>query len=585
MFRIPASAAVFLLISSAVAAQSNSEAFKQAMARADLYESKHKYDLALGAYQLADKLAHHESAICYLKLASVQRKLGDFSSALDDTKKAIKAAGNDKGTAIKAYSMRSVLLAQQSSKPTDKKLKEAEEDMRQAIALDSQIALTHFNLGTILLKQERDADGVAELNQALALEGLDARTANEAKKFIASPIRARAPFAPDFDFMTEKNERMSNASLRGKVVLLDFWGTWCPPCRESIPTTKNVYKKFQGKGLEVIGVSSDDDEDVWRTFVEAQKMDWHEYIDLSGNVISSFAVDSYPTYVVLDKDGVIRFRQSGFGPATEDELAEVIGRALKKSPDPALAKAVSAIESAQPKTELHTSAASVVAKSEDLAASEIPKDGRNLSASTKDSAATLSSPDRPFGIEAGVTNGNIYKNSSLDLTYEFPSGWIATPSEKLHELNAKAEASAKASLMQQRPDAANVNILMPKNIFYASKKGDGDPMRLMLPCIRISAIPSRLDSISLPQFQKMAESMAAASSGKLLQPASEFVVKEHPLVRADIDRMAGGVHIYQSYVQTLAADYLLTIEIYATSADELRKTAATLETMTIRDDQ
>jgi thiol-disulfide isomerase/thioredoxin len=561
---------VALLFFAAVAsAQKDSEAFKQAMARGDLYESKHKYDLALGAYELADKLGHHESAVCYLKLASVQKQLGDFSSALDDTKKAIKVAGNDKEVASKAYTMRAILLVRQSGKPTDKKLKEAEEDMRQVIALDSQRAMAHFNLGTILLRQERDGDGIAELNQALALEGLDERTSSEARKFIASPIRAREPFAPDFDFVTKESQRMNNASLRGKVVLLDFWGTWCPPCRESIPTTRNVYKKYQGKGLEVIGVSSDDDEDVWRAFVEAQKMDWHEYIDLSGNVINAFDVDSYPTYVVLDKDGVVRFRQSGFGSTTEGELEDAIGRALKKSPDPALAKATAAAAPAPAQKEQPHPVAVISAEA---SAQSVEKESRS------------SIEDQPFGIEAGVVSGSTYKNAALNLVYEFPSGWSAASSEKLHSLNVKAEASAKASLAKQRPDLGNSTMLMMKNIFYASKRGDGDAEKLMLPCIRISAIPARVDSISVNQFQKMAENMAGASSGELMQSVSEFVVKDHPFVRADIERMAGGMHIYQTYVQTLAADYLLTIEIYTTSAEELKKAAATLETMVIKDE-
>ncbi len=327
MVRIPIFLLVLLAGVAGVAAQSDSDALSKAMAQGELFESKHKYDLALEAYHKADKLAHHENANCYLKLAVVERKLGDFSSALDDTKKAIKAAGNDKSTAVKAYTIRAILLVRQSGKPTDKKLREAEEDMRQAIALEPQVALSHFNLGTILMKQEKDADGAAELNQSLATPGLDPKTAGEARKFIANPIRAREPFAPDFNFVTKENQRINNATLRGKVVLLDFWGTWCPPCRESVPTIKNVKKKFASKGFELVGISSDDDEDVWRTFVEAKQMDWHEYIDLSGDVLQAFNIDSFPTYIVVDKDGVIRYRQSGFGDATEGELEDAIGKA------------------------------------------------------------------------------------------------------------------------------------------------------------------------------------------------------------------------------------------------------------------
>jgi len=554
------------LVAPGAQAQLASDPVGQAMAQGDVFESKHKYELALEAYHKADKLAHHESANCYLKLASVERKLGDFSSAMDDTKKAIKVAGDDKATAIKAHTMRAILLVRQSAKPTDKKLKEAEDDMRQAIALDSQQALSHFNLGTILLKQERDTDGIAELNQALTLPGLDARTAGEAKKYIASPIRAREPFAPDFKLTTMENQKISNVSLRGKVALLDFWGTWCPPCRESVPAIKNVKKKFAGKGFELVGISSDDDEDVWRAFVESKQMDWHEYIDLSGDVLQAFNIDSFPTYIVLDKDGVIRFRQSGYGDATESELEDAINKALKRNSDPALASAAALGDAA--KDEQHDSPGSA-----------------HVSGSDAEKSSDADNVDKPFGIEAGTLQGNVYKNEALSLTYEFPKGWIAAKAETLHAGNVRAEAAMKASLLQQHPELANVmSFQMPKNIFYASKSGEGSPQKLMLPCLRISAAPSRIRSLSLEVFQKMADNMAIASSAKLVAPASKYEVKGHEFVRVDLERQAGGMKLYQAYVQTLAEDYQLTIEIYATSADELRKMAETLGTMVIADD-
>ncbi len=72
---------LFLLASLSLAAQESSDPVAQAVSQGDLYSSKRKYELALDAYHKADKLSHHSSAACYLKLASVERKLGDFSSA------------------------------------------------------------------------------------------------------------------------------------------------------------------------------------------------------------------------------------------------------------------------------------------------------------------------------------------------------------------------------------------------------------------------------------------------------------------------------------------------------------------------
>jgi tetratricopeptide (TPR) repeat protein len=101
-------------------AQESSDPVAQAISQGDLYSSKRKYELALDAYHKADKLSHHSSAPCYLKIASVERKLGDFSSALDDAKKAVKVAGEDKSVAVRAHLLRASLLSQMAGKSTDK---------------------------------------------------------------------------------------------------------------------------------------------------------------------------------------------------------------------------------------------------------------------------------------------------------------------------------------------------------------------------------------------------------------------------------------------------------------------------------
>jgi len=68
-------------------------------------------------------------------------------------------------------------------------------------------------------------------------------------------------------------------------------------------------------------------------------------------------------------------------------------------------------------------------------------------------------------------------------------------------------------------------------------------------------------------------------------PASKYEVKEHAFLRVDMERNVGGTRLYQAYVQTLSDDYLLTVEIYATSADELEKIGDTLQAMVIKDDE
>src|SRR5258707_10793865 len=93
-----------------IAGQTVSDPVKESIAQGDLYQSKRKYELAQQAYQKADKISHHTSAEAFLKLAAVERKLGDFSSALDEAKKALKVAGENKTWATQAHLVHASLL-------------------------------------------------------------------------------------------------------------------------------------------------------------------------------------------------------------------------------------------------------------------------------------------------------------------------------------------------------------------------------------------------------------------------------------------------------------------------------------------
>jgi thiol-disulfide isomerase/thioredoxin len=563
MHRANLSLFLALFVAASLGAQDTRDLVAQALSQGDLYQSKHKYELALEAYHKADKLSHHTSAQTYMKLTAVERKLGDFSSALDDAKRAVKVAGDDKSAAVGAHLLRATLLTQMAGKSSDKKLKEAEEEIRQALMMDSANALGHYDLGFVLLRQERDPEGIAELNAYLSLPGVSSETVAEARRMIANPMRARSPFAPDFSFSTQQNQEVSNASLRGKVVLLDFWGTWCPPCRESVPTLRDLNKKYAGRPFQLVSVSSDDDEDVWKTFIKAERMDWFQYIDLPGKVLGAFKVDSFPTFVVLDKDGVIRFRQSGEGSFTQMELEDAINKYLKRESDPKLAAAAAAEAPATSATSTPSSA---------------PVSGSDTKSSS-DSSSSL------FGIEASSISGNIYKNDALSMSYEFPRGWTAAKPESLHALNDRSESGAKAAILQQHPELADsMRFSTPKVVFYASRKGDGDGQHLGLPSLRITAVPSRLDSLRLSTFQQMMDHMAAAAGLKIITAASEYEVNRHQFLRADFERAAGGTHVYQSYVQTLSEDYLLTIEIFASSPDELKQVALSLQAVSINDE-
>ena len=538
--------------------QYETDTVSQALRQGKYLESRKKYDLALESYRWADKQAHHSSPICYLHIAAVERKMGRLSDALEDAKRAEKVAGNDKASAVQAHLLRAGVLVQMAGKPTDKKLKMAEEELQEALALDPELAYVHYALGMILLKEGNDAGGVAELKLYLASPRAARDTLEEVQRIIANPIRAREPFAPDFSFVTLENQRVSNSVLRGKVVLLDFWGTWCEPCRESVPMLRNLQKEFAGPGFQLVGISSDNDDGVVRTFVEAQHMDWQEHVDVSGEISTVFKVESVPTFVVLDKDGVIRFRQSGWNPSSQADLEEVISKAQKRALDPALASAY--------------------AVNPPAAASEPAHPGDASSGATPEDAAPLPPA------ELGRVEGGLYTNAALGISYQLPAGWIALSPENLHQTNLRIGSKLRnfARIHPELP--GDVEAYIAQYALYASRQGEGDGQRIAVPCLRFSITPSKDPDLKLEEFEHFAESMSAIPGIRLRREAAEFTVKEHRFVRADFDRSSEKSHAFEALVRTLVGGkYLLEIEIFTGTAMELQKIVDTLQTMSFNE--
>jgi len=115
----------------------------------------------------------------------------------------------------------------------------------------------------------------------------------------------------------------------GKVRLLDFWATWCGPCRRSLPSLKELAATYAGQDLEIIGVDEDDDRDAWQSFVSLNGMTWTQQFDEGHQMIRDYGANALPTYVLIGRDGNVVGQYVGYD--SSESLAERIGPDLKKS--------------------------------------------------------------------------------------------------------------------------------------------------------------------------------------------------------------------------------------------------------------
>jgi thiol-disulfide isomerase/thioredoxin len=119
-------------------------------------------------------------------------------------------------------------------------------------------------------------------------------------------------------------------SLVGKVVLIDFWATWCGPCREALPHVRNIARSFAGQPFVVLSVSLDSDEAKWKDFVAKNEMTWLQYRDggFKGPMATRFKVDAIPATFSIDADGVLEDQHVG-DANIQGHLKKMIARAVE----------------------------------------------------------------------------------------------------------------------------------------------------------------------------------------------------------------------------------------------------------------
>ena len=133
--------------------------------------------------------------------------------------------------------------------------------------------------------------------------------------------------APEIALMEPNGGDLKLSDLRGQVILIDFWGSWCGPCRRENPNVKKVYDKYHGKGFEILGVSLDKDKAAWLEAIGQDQLNWRHVSDLKywqSEVVATYKITGIPMTVLVDKEGKI-IAKNLRGEALENKLAQIFG--------------------------------------------------------------------------------------------------------------------------------------------------------------------------------------------------------------------------------------------------------------------
>jgi thiol-disulfide isomerase/thioredoxin len=301
------------------AAQTQTKEFERELEAGKQAAGQGHYAEALGHLTKANNLHEDKCSECFVWLARIDMADGNLRPALEHTEKAIATAGTDlQRSSGQLY--RGIVLSRQGN------FSEADRAFKAASAANSACVECRFNLGFILLKEAKDGEGVAVL-KTVAPEFAGTRRGREIQRFIADPSRIRKDYAPEFSATTRSGEEINLDTLKGKVVLLDFWGTWCAPCRVSLPLLKDLAAKVDPAKVAIISIDEGDSKENWERFVQENSMNWFQVYDGDRSLYRAFGVDGYPRYFVLSEDGIILEEFKGWNQNGEATISEAIARA------------------------------------------------------------------------------------------------------------------------------------------------------------------------------------------------------------------------------------------------------------------
>ena len=138
--------------------------------------------------------------------------------------------------------------------------------------------------------------------------------------------------APDFTLKSLEGSNLRLDEYKGQVVLINFWATWCGPCRQELPLLDRIHRRYQDAGFAVLGINVEgvDKTDEARAMISKAGVTFPVLVDEGQKISELYALEAMPTSVVVDRDGVVRYVHLGYKPGDEAKYVDKLKKLLRR---------------------------------------------------------------------------------------------------------------------------------------------------------------------------------------------------------------------------------------------------------------
>jgi len=153
-----------------------------------------------------------------------------------------------------------------------------------------------------------------------------------ASLWILTPVNAASiqGKAPNFTLKSNSGKNVKLSELRGQVILLNFWASWCGPCRQEMPLLEKLHKRYSALGFTVLGVNVEEDPRKAKTLLKDISVSFPILFDTSNKVSKQYKVSAMPSTVMIDRNGNMRYLHKGYKPGDEAQYKKWVKKLIKE---------------------------------------------------------------------------------------------------------------------------------------------------------------------------------------------------------------------------------------------------------------